>query len=59
MLDFEQEAMRIENELVERQNIELNAVHEELEKSLPFKPKSSSELLNLVKIEENLAKQKK
>ncbi|KAL4460358.1 hypothetical protein ABPG74_000109 [Tetrahymena malaccensis] len=58
MLEFEQEAMRIENELIERQNAEFGSVQEELEKAIPYKPKQSSEVLNLIKIEENLAKQK-
>ncbi|KAL4507183.1 hypothetical protein ABPG72_001976 [Tetrahymena utriculariae] len=58
MLEFEQEAMRIENELIERQNAEFSSVQEDLEKAIPYKPKQSSEVLNLIKIEENLAKQK-
>lgn len=35
----------------------MNQFIEELEKSLPLKPKDSTELLNLKRIEENLAKQ--
>lgn len=35
----------------------MNQFIEELEKSLPLKPKDSPELLNLKKIEESLAKQ--
>jgi hypothetical protein len=37
----------------------MSRINEELEKTVPYKPKESTEVLNLRKIEEHLAKQKK
>jgi len=47
MIEFDSEAKRVEDELMERHVEEYRKVNEELEKSLPFKPKESSEVLNL------------
>jgi len=58
MLEFDEEARKIEQELIDRQKEEFSKVQDELEKAIPFKPKDSSEVLNLKKIEEHLAKQK-
>lgn len=56
---FEEEAKKVESDLVGRQEMEFRQIQEELEKTIPFKPKESSEILNLRKIEEHMAKQKK
>eukprot|EP00825_Cyclidium_porcatum_P039713 TRINITY_DN4882_c0_g1_i1.p1 TRINITY_DN4882_c0_g1~~TRINITY_DN4882_c0_g1_i1.p1 ORF type:complete len:319 (-),score=88.16 TRINITY_DN4882_c0_g1_i1:372-1328(-) len=57
MKEFEEEARKVEQQTIDKQNQEMNQFIEELEKSLPLKPKDSPELLNLKKIEESLAKQ--
>ncbi|EGR33479.1 hypothetical protein IMG5_051570, partial [Ichthyophthirius multifiliis] len=58
MNEFNEEASKIEQELIQRQQQEYIQVQEELQKVVPYKPKQSAEALNLMKIEENLAKQK-
>eukprot|EP01017_Pseudomicrothorax_dubius_P038119 TRINITY_DN5672_c0_g1_i1.p1 TRINITY_DN5672_c0_g1~~TRINITY_DN5672_c0_g1_i1.p1 ORF type:complete len:309 (-),score=117.76 TRINITY_DN5672_c0_g1_i1:162-1088(-) len=58
MLDFQEEAAKAENELLSRHQEELTKFAEELEKSLPDRPKDSSEILNLRRIEESLARQR-
>ena len=45
--------------MLERHNGDINKLHEELDRQLPKKVKESSELLNLRKMEEHMAKQKK
>lgn len=55
--EFQEEASRAEEETVQRQQEELVRFEEELQKSMPARPKDSSDVLNLKKIEENLAKQ--
>ncbi|KAL4508358.1 hypothetical protein ABPG72_003662 [Tetrahymena utriculariae] len=57
MAEFNEEAKNIETELIQRQDDEYQRVSEELEKAVPFVPKDSSEVLNLMKMEEHLAKQ--
>lgn len=59
MSKFEEEAKQVELELIERQEAVYRQLAEELDRLLPYKPKESSEVLNLKKIEEHLAKQKK
>lgn len=59
MLKFNEEAKNVESELIGRQEHEYRQNGEELDRTIPFKPKESSEVLNLKKIEEHLAKQKK
>jgi len=49
MLEFDEEARKIEQELIDRQKEEFSKVQDELEKAIPFKPKDSSEVLNLKK----------
>eukprot|EP01017_Pseudomicrothorax_dubius_P049840 TRINITY_DN9329_c0_g1_i3.p1 TRINITY_DN9329_c0_g1~~TRINITY_DN9329_c0_g1_i3.p1 ORF type:complete len:193 (-),score=76.89 TRINITY_DN9329_c0_g1_i3:140-718(-) len=58
MAEFADEAAKAESEMVSRQDEELRKFEEELNASLPVRPKDSSELLNLRKIEENMARQK-
>lgn len=59
MLGFDEEAKKVEQELIMRQEQEYRQIQEELDKTIPYKPKESSEVLNLRKIEEHMAKQKK
>ncbi|CAD8099940.1 unnamed protein product [Paramecium primaurelia] len=58
MVNFNEEAKQVEIELQNRQQNEYKQLQEELERTTPYKPKESSEILNLKKIEEHLAKQK-
>eukprot|EP01017_Pseudomicrothorax_dubius_P018650 TRINITY_DN2059_c0_g1_i1.p1 TRINITY_DN2059_c0_g1~~TRINITY_DN2059_c0_g1_i1.p1 ORF type:complete len:293 (-),score=108.02 TRINITY_DN2059_c0_g1_i1:139-1017(-) len=58
MQQFSEEAAQAEQEMTARHQEELAKFEEELNNSLPPQPKGSSELLNLRKIEENLARQK-
>ena len=58
MVEYEEESKKIEQQLIDKQEQEVATVTEELEKSLPEKPKDNVELLNLKKMEEQLAKQK-
>lgn len=55
---FETEAMKIEDELIERHDSMLAEYEEMLHKEVPDKPKHSAEILNLKRIETELAKQK-
>lgn len=57
MLEFNEQAQLIEEQMIQRHQEELEKFMEELENALPLKPKDSSELINLRKIEELLAKQ--
>ncbi|CAD8201619.1 unnamed protein product [Paramecium octaurelia] len=59
MQKFNDEASAVEQELLNKQQNEFNKVSEELERTIPSKPKESSDVLNLKKREEYLAKQKK
>ncbi|CAD8105761.1 unnamed protein product [Paramecium sonneborni] len=59
MQKFNDEASAVESDLLNRQQNEFNKVSEELERTIPIKPKESSDVLNLKKREEYLAKQKK
>lgn len=58
MEEFQSEAKKIEESLLIKQAEFFKNFEQELEKSLPMKPKESAELLNLKKIEEQLAQQK-
>lgn len=55
--EFEEEASKAQDEMVSRHQEEIVKFEEELQKSLPQRPKDSSEVLNLKKIEDNLARQ--
>ncbi|KAL4500586.1 hypothetical protein ABPG72_003010 [Tetrahymena utriculariae] len=57
MLEFNQEAERVERETVMRHQEELRKIQEELDQQISQKPKDTTELLNLRKTEEQLAKQ--
>ena len=58
MEEFISEAKKIEESLLIKQNEFYKNFEQEIEKSLPQKPKESAELLNLRKVEEQLAQQK-
>eukprot|EP01017_Pseudomicrothorax_dubius_P038211 TRINITY_DN5696_c0_g1_i3.p1 TRINITY_DN5696_c0_g1~~TRINITY_DN5696_c0_g1_i3.p1 ORF type:complete len:257 (-),score=97.21 TRINITY_DN5696_c0_g1_i3:129-899(-) len=58
MQEFNEEAAKAEHEMTSRHQEELAKFEEELNNSLATKPKDSAELLNLRKIEENMARQK-
>mmetsp|Transcript_19807 Transcript_19807/g.22806 ORF Transcript_19807/g.22806 Transcript_19807/m.22806 type:complete len:285 (+) Transcript_19807:52-906(+) len=57
MLEFNEQAQLIEEQMIQRHQEELAKYLEDLEAVLPVKPKDSPELLNMRKIEELLAKQ--
>ncbi|KRX04140.1 hypothetical protein PPERSA_08355 [Pseudocohnilembus persalinus] len=58
MQEFDEEAIKIKDDLIERQEDEYYKIEQELQKTISLRPKESSEILNLRKIEQNLAKQK-
>lgn len=58
MQEFNEQAAAIEEQMIQRHQDEMRKFLEELEMSLPVKPKDSAELLNLRKIQQTLAKQK-
>ena len=58
MIEFNEQAMNIEEQMINKHQQELVKFLDELENSISTKPKDSTELLNLRKIEESLAKQK-
>ncbi|CAD8074545.1 unnamed protein product [Paramecium primaurelia] len=57
MIEFDTEAQKIKELTLQRHEDELRQFSEELENSLPLKPKDSAELLALKKTEEQLARQ--
>lgn len=57
MQEFNEEAAKVEEQTVQRQQDELKKFQDELENSIPAKPKDTPELLSLRKAEESLAKQ--
>ncbi|CAD8133990.1 unnamed protein product [Paramecium pentaurelia] len=57
MIEFDQEAQKVKEQTLQRHEDELRQFSEELENSIPIKPKDSAELLALRKTEEQLAKQ--
>ena len=59
MQEFNEQATQIEDQMIQRHQMESQKFLEELEKSIPVKPKDSAELLNLRKIQESLARQQK
>lgn len=58
MEEYINEAKKIEESLLLKQTEFYKNFEQEIEKSIPLKPKESAELLNLKKIEEQLAQQK-
>lgn len=57
MLEFNEQAQLIEEQMIQRQQEELAKFLEDLDNALPVKPKDTAELLNLRKIEQLLAQQ--
>ncbi|CAD8075668.1 unnamed protein product [Paramecium sonneborni] len=57
MSEFDSEAQKVKEQTLQRQEDELRQFSEELENSLPVRPKDSAELLALRKTEEQLARQ--
>ncbi|EGR34819.1 hypothetical protein IMG5_000460 [Ichthyophthirius multifiliis] len=57
MQEYDIEAKNIENELIQKQALEYQKAQEEFETVMPSIPKDSSEVLNLIKMEERLVKQ--
>ena len=56
--EYISEAKKIEESLLIKQAEFYKTFEQEIEKSIPLKPKESAELLNLRKVEEQLAVQK-
>ncbi len=56
MVQFNERAQQLEEEMIEKHKGELEEFLRSLDESLPEKPKDSSELLNMRKIEDNLVK---
>jgi len=52
MAEFEQEAQKVKEQILQRHDEELQQFQDELENSIPVKPKDSAELLSLRKTEE-------
>jgi hypothetical protein len=59
MMDYQQEAERMESDTIQRHDGEMIEFEEEVERSLCQCKKESGEMINLRKIEETLAKQEK
>lgn len=55
--EFEEEAFRIEEETQKRHEQETEEFQESIERALGARPKETSEMINLRKIEESLARQ--
>ena len=58
MQEFNEQAQLVEEQLIAKHQEDLKKFLEELEMSIPTRPKDSAELLNLRKIQETLAKAK-
>ena len=58
MAEFNEQAAAIEEQMMIRHQEEMRKFLEELEMSIPTKPRDSAEILNLRKIQQTLAKQK-
>lgn len=57
MLEYQAEAEKLEEETVGRHQAQMEEFEKQVEESISYKQKQSSEAINLKKIEENLAKQ--
>lgn len=57
MLEYQAEAEKLEEETVARHQAQMEEFEKQVEESISYKQKQSSEAINLKKIEENLAKQ--
>ena len=58
MIEFNEQAIGIEEQMINKHQQELTKFLDELENLLPVKPKDSAEMLNLRRIQESLARQK-
>lgn len=58
MKEYEDEAKKLEEVMINKHMEAYEKMKESLEQSIPQKPKDSAELLNLRKREEHLVKQK-
>lgn len=58
-MQFDEEGKQQSNDMKEKHTKELEEYRKTLEEGIPVKCKDSSEVLNLRKIEENMAKQQK
>ncbi|KAL4459966.1 hypothetical protein ABPG74_003492 [Tetrahymena malaccensis] len=56
VFDYDENSSKIEKELISKQEVEMDSFINDLEKSLDIRPKDSTELLNLRKVEAELAK---
>ena len=59
MTEIETSYMDQEQELVQKHNTEMETFHAQLEQTIPQKSKPSPTLLNTMRIQQNLAKQKR
>ena len=59
MQGYDDEAQKVEQQMIQKYEEDLHLFEEEIEKMIPLKNKDSATLLNLKKIEEKLAKQEK
>jgi len=58
MEEFNEQARTIEEQMIYRHQEEMTKFIEELDMSIPTKPRDSAEILNLRKMQQILAKQK-
>ncbi|EAR90957.2 hypothetical protein TTHERM_00145620 (macronuclear) [Tetrahymena thermophila SB210] len=56
VFDYDENSNKVEKELIQKQEMEMDSFIKDLEKSLDIRPKDSTELLNLRKVEAELAK---
>ncbi|KAL4506509.1 hypothetical protein ABPG72_000080 [Tetrahymena utriculariae] len=56
VFDYDENSSKVEKELISKQEVEMDSFINDLEKSLDIRPKDSTELLNLRKVEAELAK---
>ncbi len=57
MLEYQSEAEKLEEETLVRHQAEMEEFEKEIEESISYKQKESSQAINLKKIEQNLARQ--
>lgn len=59
MLEYDEDAKKVEEQTIQKNEEDIKMFIQEVENSIPLKTKDSATLLNLRKIEENLARQEK
>lgn len=59
MQEYDEEAKKVEEQLIQKNEDDIKAFQQEVENSIPLKTKDTATLLNLRRIEESLAKQEK